>query len=496
MGPVLAPTRRIVALCLSVAAAAVPSRATAEPGPHATTTRASAPDPGQRAAAIGDDSFSPSISADGQLVAFASSSADLVPGDTNGGVDIFIHDRRSGLTERVSVASSGEQAVNRWGYFVQAQPSISSDGRFVAFSSQAMNLVTGGTSGESQIYVRDRLLRTTELVSQSKVGGEPDDGSHGPSISGDGRFVAFSSDATDLVDGDDEGEGDVFIRNRQTAQTSRISIDRVGRGGDNDSWAPAMSADGAAVAFTTLATNLRDTPTAKRYSEVVVVHDFLRATNSQASVDDCAAWGQGIHAGKPAVSHDGRHVSYSKNCSASDWPTNVYIYDRDTQATELVSVDADGSRPTESSLDSAVSGDGRYVAFWSSSSRMVRHDNNDLQDVFVRDRHLDTTYLASVSSTGDQARSLWGGGITGGEVAISRDGMSVAFSTWADGLTTDDFNNAFDIYVHQRFGSPCGDSPSPEGLVSRPADRLAARAGDYEADLDRANCSVVIGNGL
>src|SRR6185295_1250039 len=161
----------------------------------------------------GGFSETPSISLDGRFLAFQSGASTLVAGDTNGNYDIFVRDRQSGTLERVSVSTNGSQGnLNSF-----ASPSsISADGRFVVFTSSATNLVPNTPSAHGDIFLRDRQSGTTELVSSNPAGAQSNSSSFFPSISGDGRFVAFQSSATDLVTGDTNGFEDVFVRDRQT----------------------------------------------------------------------------------------------------------------------------------------------------------------------------------------------------------------------------------------------------------------------------------------
>src|SRR5205814_1700648 len=135
----------------------------------------------------------------------------LVPGDTNGQSDVFVHDRQTRLTERVSVDSAGNQADGE-----SASPALSADGRYVAFSSSATNLVPGDTNGQSDVFVHDRQTRITERVSVDSAGNQADGESASPALSADGRYVAFSSSATNLVPGDTNGQSDVFVHDRRT----------------------------------------------------------------------------------------------------------------------------------------------------------------------------------------------------------------------------------------------------------------------------------------
>lgn len=151
----------------------------------------------------------PSLSADGRFVAFVSSASNLVVGDTNLADDVFVRDRLLGVTERASVSTSGEQANGP-----SSSPAISAEGRFVAFASAASNLISDDANGTWDVFLRDRLLGTTVVVSISSDGQHADGGSHYPVITPDGRFIAFVSSAGNLAPGDADGREDVFLRDR------------------------------------------------------------------------------------------------------------------------------------------------------------------------------------------------------------------------------------------------------------------------------------------
>src|SRR5947199_169142 len=160
-------------------------------------------------------SLGSALSADGRLVAFQSDATNLVVGDTNGRTDVFVHDRQTGTTERVSVASDGTQANN-----VSTYPALSADGRFVAFHSTATNLVAGDTNGATDVFVHDRQTGTTERVSVASGGTQGDASSAGPVLSADGGLVAFHSTATNLVAGDANDAYDVFVHDRAVSTTT------------------------------------------------------------------------------------------------------------------------------------------------------------------------------------------------------------------------------------------------------------------------------------
>jgi Tol biopolymer transport system component len=169
---------------------------------------------------VGGSSTQPAISADGRFVAFASEATNLVPGDTNGFADIFVHDTVKGTIQRVSVASGGAQAVGGHSFY----PSISADGRFVAFNSDATNLVPNDTNNSWDIFVHDRVTGTTRRVSAATGGAQADAGSARPSISADGRYVAFESGATNFVPDDTNDLTDIFVYDRERKSTTRVSV--------------------------------------------------------------------------------------------------------------------------------------------------------------------------------------------------------------------------------------------------------------------------------
>jgi Tol biopolymer transport system component len=204
-------------------------------------------------------SFSPQISGDGRFVAFVSEATNLVGGDTNGAADVFVHDRETGRTTRVSVASNGAP-VNGDAF----TPSISGDGRYVAFATDAGNLVPGDANHASDVFVHDRQTGRTVLVSAAGDGHPSDRGSFAPSLSADGRAVSFVTDGALLPDDTNHTE-DVYVADLSTGALRRVSLASDGSEGDRPSTGPSISGDGTAVAFESLATNLvvPDTNTAE-----------------------------------------------------------------------------------------------------------------------------------------------------------------------------------------------------------------------------------------
>jgi Tol biopolymer transport system component len=291
-------------------------------GPGATTERVSVDDNG-----VGGNlqSSVPAISADGRFVAFQSAATNLVTPDANGAtVDVYVFDRTTDQIERVNVDGNGVQANGDSGGLA-----ISADGRYVAFASMATNFAQGATSGDFHVYVYDRMADTLDLVSVNHAGVPANDHNLSPSISADGRFVAFDSFATNLVPGDLNMREDVFVFDRVTRKIERLSVNSRDEEGDDSSIFPRMSADGRYVAFHSFATNL--------------------------------------------IEGDGNGLP------------DVYLQDRDTDTLERVSLGSLGEEGNGFSTFAALSADGRHVAFESESDTFVgTSDTNAVADVYVR----------------------------------------------------------------------------------------------------------------
>jgi TolB protein len=191
------------------------------------------------------------MSPDGRYLALASDATNLVPGDTNDATDVFIRDRARNTTSRLSLSGGGRQADAG-----SRHVSLSADGRYVAFTSDATNLVPGDTNGNSDVFVRDRDRNGTERMSLSGVAAQAVGDSYDTSLSSDGRYVAFTSDAANLVPGDTNGNSDVFVRDRRSRAITRASLSSIGVEGNDFSAGPALAPDGRFIAFDSIATNL------------------------------------------------------------------------------------------------------------------------------------------------------------------------------------------------------------------------------------------------
>jgi Tol biopolymer transport system component len=366
------------------------------------------------------DSRWPAISSDGQWVAF----------ETAG--QVFVRNRITGTTELVSATDTGTPSNGR----SLGAPAISADGRFVAFASDASNLGSADRTGilNVLVFVRDRQLGKTECVSVTPSGAPAGGWPDAVGISGDGRFVVFSSHSGNLVAGDTNLAGDVFVRDRETGKTELVSVAADGGPANGYSCCPSISADGRLVVFDSMATNV-----APGHDGGIFVRD--RQSGRTEWVGDGDA---------PSISADGRFVAFASSASDlvpgdTNSAVDSFLRDRQTGKTELVSVSSSGSPANGDSSDyfaPAISGDGRFIAFQSRADNLSPGDTNDSTDVFLRDRQTGRTEQVSVTTSGTSAG--------GASPAISGDGRFVAFESYAGDLVPGDTNGRMDVFVAER----------------------------------------------
>ena len=385
-----------------------------------------------------DPSFHPAVSGDGLLVAFTSVASNLSPGDSSRWADVFVYDRRVGSVDRVSLSPDGTE-----GNDVSYDPFLSGDGRFVAFTSFASNLVAGDVYPGTDIFVRDRLAGVTELASVSSDAVQGNGDSDGPSISADGRFMAFSSLASNLASGDTNGLKDVFVRDRQARVTVRVSLSSDGFEGQGNSESASISADGRFITFDSDAANLVSGDTNERRD--VFVHDRGTGVTQRVSLGGGGAQGTEASWG-PSISGDGRIVvftSFASDLVPDDnnvW-RDVFVYDRESEVIERVSVAFDDQEEDGGSTARSVSSDGRFVVFSSLGSNLVSGYDNPQTDVYRYDRSTGQIKVVSVANDG-----AFGDHASIG-ASVSDDGRVVAFHSLASNLVPDDKNLAWDIFV-------------------------------------------------
>jgi Tol biopolymer transport system component len=415
------------------------------------TTRVSVDSAGVEGDLFCSLSDSPAISADGRYVAFVSSADNLVAGDTNGYPDVFVHDRVTGITERVSVDSSGLE-----GNGASGGPSLSADGRYVAFHSSASNLVAGDANGVMDVFVHDRVTGVTEIVSVDSSGVQGDKQSLWPAISADGMVVAFASGATNFVANDTNFNRDVFVHDRGNGITERVSVSSTGgQGNMGGGWfsPPAISADGQIVAFESTSSNL--VPHDSNFgADDVFVHDRSTGMTEIVSVKSSGMQGDGASLW-PSLSADGQVVAFCSDAMLvvgdSNHFSDVYVHERATRKTRRVSVDSTGNGGDNSSAWPSISADGQMVSFASLATNLVAGDGNGVSDVFVHDRQSGETRRLSVDSSGvegDRESALQV------SPAISADGLVVVFSSEATNLVSSDTNGWADVFAHELCSTP------------------------------------------
>jgi hypothetical protein len=321
------------------------------------------------------DSRGAAISSDGRYVAFESTATNLVSVDTNGQNDVFVRDLQTGITTLVSVDSAGIQ-TNGISRNYPIPISISGDGRFVVFISQANNLVSGDTNAVQDVFVHDLQTGATTLVSVNSAGVQANAPSYSPTISVNGRYVVFASPATNLVDGDTNESHDVFVRDLQTGQTTRVSVNSDGVQADKGAGTPSISADGRYVSFSSSAHNLMSVDTMD--FDYIYVRDCQNGTTTVASFDNgdpMYGWTDG-----EVISADGQYIAFTFDDKGDgEAVTWNYVHDRLSDQNIMPANLRDRGSPYRLSL----SADGLYFSF-DTEADLVPDDTNGVRDVFVK----------------------------------------------------------------------------------------------------------------
>ncbi|MDR7277128.1 TolB family protein [Catenuloplanes atrovinosus] len=378
-------------------------------------------------------SVEPSISADGRFVAFESAAGDLVPGDTNGVRDVFLRDRVLGTTVLVSAAWDGSDNPDG-----ASSPAISGDGRFVAFDSYAENLVPGDVNGEADVFVYDRLTGTTVLASLTSGGAQANRNSYTPSLSADGRYVAFSTHASNLLTSHRNGTRlpDVVVRDLLLGTTTQVSLDPNGLGGTGTHLNPQVSADGRYITFISSSRDLVGDAT---YGYGVFIRDMSSGITTRAARTSTGSPAVGIF--EYTISPDTRYLTFETDASGVvpgdvNGVPDVFFRDLRTGVTELISVADDGTQGDAESRDPSVGLSGRCVVWASGATTLVPGDTNASYDIFVRDRVAGTTTRLTGNGYGGYGYSP----------RLTPDGATVVFET-AAALTADDTNGDYDVYA-------------------------------------------------
>jgi hypothetical protein len=381
------------------------------------------------------------LSSNGRYVVFTSTATNLV--GVAGG-HVYRHDRTTGSTVLVTVAKTGLPSTA--GGFA---PTISADGRFVGFASAGNDLVTGDTNATIDVFLRDMVAGTTAMVSATQTGAPGDlssglnsaSGSH--EISDDGRYVAFTSNATNLVPTSNSGKQQVYVKDMLTGLVTRASVDAANAAGNDTSSAPALSGNGRAVAFLSLAANFSALSTS--HTTQLFVRDLEAATTTLESVTTAGVPTLSRAASAPALSFDGHYLVFESQAQLEPrdrdigtW--DVFLRDRALHTTTLASLSANAIAGADSRAPS-VSADGRWVGFQSLDDTLVSGDVNHMVDVFLYDRKTEAVTLVSQNDAGQQANA------PSTSPSVSSDGRLVLLMSSASNLVTSPSSTGSQLYV-------------------------------------------------
>jgi hypothetical protein len=452
------------------------------------------------------------MSADGSAVAFDSPDGALSINPHK--YDVFLRDFSSNTTEIISTPTPASPSLTPLNSSGLTAYSISTNGQYVAFFSMADGIVSADTNGCRDVYVHDIVSGSNTLVSVSVYGSYSGNGnSSEPAISGNGRYVAFSSYATNLVVNDANGASDIFLRDLQTSTNTLVSVDAGGSGeGNGNSFTPQISADGQHVLFFSVANNLTtnnvETGTNLFWRDLKGGVTYAITSSGGAAVaamtpdgsnvvfavgTGLSLWTAGSHLATnvasasaavidAAISADGRRAAFETptNCYGADlvartsWPlaeivptshthsqfsgngqylaylgkddfriNQVYLYDFDNATNTLVSQSYNSAAGGNGDSDSpAINATGRFVAYRSAANNLVPGDTNGFPDIFLYDRLTGGTTLISVSLF--SANSAGGPSLT---PVFSGDGQTLFFESWASDVTSGDFNESSDVFA-------------------------------------------------
>lgn len=386
-------------------------------------------------------SESSSISADGRFVAFDSIATNLVPNDTNFNSDVYVN-------ENMGMPQTTLISVNMFGVAGNGSsrnPSISPDGRYVAFESSSSNLVLNDYNFRTDIFVRDRLTASTSIVSISDLNVQGNGSSYRASISGDGQRVAFISEADNLVPFDTNNRADIFVYDLSTGSIERVSISSGNLQANDDSYSPSISGDGQKVVFHSDATNLVGNDT--NSDSDIFLHDLSSGTTIRVSVGVGGAEAN-EDSYDPEISDNGNFVafeSFASNLVSGDtnFRRDIFVYDLTTGLTRRVSINTNGVQSNGDSEDPAISGDGNMIAYSSTATNLIAVDSNFNEDIFVYDVFAGVTYRVTVNVNSNSY-----------EPSISANGLLVSYTSFATDLIAVDTNNSSDVFVSTTYCDP------------------------------------------
>jgi Tol biopolymer transport system component len=381
------------------------------------------------------------ISKNGRYLAFQSWASNLVPGDTNDTQDVFLHDRKKDVMTRVSVSSEGVEGNGRsWA------GGMSHNGRYVVFYSEATNLVPGDTNGVTDVFVHDRKKGRTTRVSVSSSGEAGDGASSWPTISGNGRYLAFTSAATNLVPGDTNEANDIFVHDRKKGVTERVSVTSSGAQTSGFGSYIKMCRKGRYVCWRSRAPDL--VPGDTNGVDDLFVRDRKKGTTERISVSSTGQEGD-LASFIASVGPRGRYILFTSEATTlvpgdTNESIDVFVRDRKRGTTTRLSVGPTGEEGDSNCFHPNISPAGRYFAFVSWSTNLVPGVTNGLHDIYLFDRRRGVLTRASMTPGGDQIDGdCW-------RPWLSKKAKYMAFDGFATNLVPGDTNGERDVFLMKR----------------------------------------------
>ena len=378
------------------------------------------------------------ISGSGRFVLFTSEATNLVPNDTNNKVDVFVHDLILNKTEILSATATGQLGTED-----SEEPSISADGRYVVYHTfSAMD--SSDINNASDIYLKDRDTGELRRISKRFGGGIPNNSSFDARISADGSSVAFYSFASDIVADDTNLDWDVFVYDIDRDSTEIVSLSSTGTIGNGTSIFPSINEDGSIIGFSSQATNLTSHNHLTTYLHVYL-RDRSSATTQLISVSDSGEIGN-ANSGPPFVSGDGNWVVYDTAATnlisgQTNEHQKVILRDWRNSTNELVSFSDSGAQPNQDSTLPATNFDGRFITFTSVATNLFDIENSEIPRVYLWDRLTGFRHLVGTNEVGvNPGNTVWGG-------TFSNDGQMMAFNSWANNLSYEDGNGSSDVFA-------------------------------------------------
>ncbi len=412
------------------------------------------------------------LSPDGRYVVFSSDSTDLVANDTNGATDVFLRDNQAKTTERISITDADAQSA-LGGY----QGLVSATGRFVAFMSDSEDLIIGDTNLSTDVFVRDRQLGTTARVSRRNNGGQGDGGSYLQAMTPDGRFIVFASDSENLIGLVDQNfSTDVYLRDTLAGTTTRVSVATDGTEGDLESFGGSISDDGRYVAFVSNASNF-DINDSGVYTDVFV-RDRTAVTTTRITA--LAGGDEGdLDSTNVAISGNGAVVAFDSDAGNlvatpdTNDTSDVYAAPAAGGTIQRISVGTTGEDSDDYSFVTGLSDNGRFVLFQSGASNLSTLVGTALSNSYLRDRTAGSTALAGTTSRMGEPSNLDPAVAGSTPGAISGDGRYIVFTSFASDVTPSDTNGTVaDLYQRSNpvpfllFATPTTIARGTSGTIS------------------------------